>query len=172
MVEQTNYNLKRRRRREGKTNYKKRLALIKSKKERLVVRISNSNVIAQIIKYKPEGDLNIVNTSSVELRKYGWTGHGGNAPAAYLTAFLCGTKAIKKGIKEVIFDIGLHTPVKGSNVFAALKGAVDSGLEIKHDKKIFPTEDKIKGKIIGEFTKKKIDVDSVIEKIKKEVKVA
>jgi large subunit ribosomal protein L18 len=139
-----NYNMPFRRRIEQKTNYKKRIALIKSGKPRLVVRGTNNNFIAEFIEYNPKGDTVICFTHSNELKKYGWKTHKGNLPSAYLTGFLCGKKAIKK-IKEANLDIGLTTPVHGSRVFAALKGAIDAGIKINADEKVFPKEERIKG---------------------------
>ena len=46
-----------RRRRQEKTNYVKRLALLKSKKPRLVVRKTNNSTISEIVEYKPSGDI-------------------------------------------------------------------------------------------------------------------
>ena len=159
MVEKTTYSMKFRRRREGKTDYHKRLALVKSGKVRLVIRVKNKSVIAQIIKYNTSGDQVLVSATSRDIKKYGFAGHGGNAEAAYLTGLLCGKKALKSGVDGAVLDIGLHTPVNGSDVFAALKGAVDAGMDIPHDAKCFPPEERIiteKGKgaldkIVKEF---------------------
>lgn len=154
MVEKTTYSMKFRRRKEGKTDYRKRLALLKSRKDRLVVRVLSRQVTAQIISYKNAGDVVKASATSLELRKYGWKGATGNAPAAYLTGMLIGYKAKGKNIGECVLDIGLHTPVNGSNVFAALKGAVDAGLNIPHSEDAFPPEDRISGKSFAEYSKK------------------
>ncbi|MEM4756409.1 MAG: hypothetical protein QW594_04745, partial [Candidatus Woesearchaeota archaeon] len=45
-----------RRRRSGKTNYTKRLGLLKSGKPRLVVRKTNTAFIVQLVKHQPNGD--------------------------------------------------------------------------------------------------------------------
>ena len=144
MVQKTTYSMKFRRRRQGKTDYRKRLALLKSEKPRLVVRITSKRVLAQVIRYNAGGDEVISNATSGDVRKMGFKGHGGNAESAYLTGMLCARRAIKAGIKEAVLDIGLHTPVNGSNVFAALKGAVEAGLEVAHDEKCFPADDRVK----------------------------
>ncbi len=151
MAHSTIYRVKFRRRREGKTNYKKRLALVKSEKPRLVIRVLNRQVIAQLVIYDPRGDKVVASASSHELKKFGWEGHPGNAPSAYLTGLLLGTRAKKKGYSEAILDIGLHTPVPGSNVYAALKGAVDGGLDVPHSEEVLPSEDRIRGSIIAEY---------------------
>ncbi len=45
-----------RRKREAKTNYKKRLALLKSGEYRLVLRKTTNTMIAQIVEYHVDGD--------------------------------------------------------------------------------------------------------------------
>jgi len=45
------------------------------------------------------------------------------------------------------------TPVKGSRVFAALKGAVDAGLKVPHSESILPDESRIKGEHIAAYAK-------------------
>ena len=139
-----------RRRREGKTDYRKRLALVKSKKLRLVVRKSNNAVNCQIVEYGHGGDKTFVQASSFDLKKLGWTGPTGNIPAAYLTGMLCAKRALDKKVKEAILDIGLYRNTKGNRLFAALKGAVDGGLVIPHSKEAFPSDDRISGKHIPE----------------------
>ncbi len=113
------YKVPLRRRREGKTNYRKRLKLLLSRKPRLVVRITNRRVIAQIVEYAPEGDRVVVGVDSAMLREYGWKGDLNNTPAAYLTGILIAKKALQKGIGEAVLDIGLHTPTRGSRVFCS-----------------------------------------------------
>jgi len=143
-----------RRRREGKTNYHRRLKLLKSKKPRLVVRKSLNHHIAQIIVYDPKGDRTIVSAHTRELiRDFGWRGHTGNTPSAYLLGLLIGYKAKKAGIEEAILDIGLHPPTRGSSVFAVLKGAVDAGLNVPHSEEIFPEDYRIRGEHIAEYAK-------------------
>jgi len=137
-----------RRKMEGKTNYNKRLSLVASREYRMVVRKTNKNVITQIIKFDEEGDKVIVSAHTNELKKHGWKCAKCNIPAAYLTGMLCGLKAKKAGIENAILDIGMRPPVKGSVIFAALKGAVDAGLNIPHSEEAIPSEDRINGKHI------------------------
>jgi len=139
-----------RRRREGKTDYRLRLRLLKSKKVRFVVRKSANNTTCQIVKHDSKGDHVVVSTNASHLKKIGWKGHN-NIPAAYLTGYLCGTTAKKHKIKEAVFDIGLYRSTKGSKLYAALKGAVDSGLEIVHSKEILPDNDRVSGKHIEKY---------------------
>ncbi|MFH1473717.1 MAG: 50S ribosomal protein L18 [Candidatus Aenigmatarchaeota archaeon] len=154
--------IKFKRRREKKTNYKKRLALLKSEKTRLVIRKSISNISIQFINFDTEGDKTVVTIVSTELKKLGWT-KGGNIPAAYLTGLLAGKKAKEKKIVEAILDLGLQTSTKGSRLYAALKGVLDSGVNIPHSESILPKEDRIKGKHISE------DVAKQFEDVKKKI---
>ena len=150
-----------RRKREGKTNYKKRLILLLSKKPRLVIRKSINNLTIQIIRYSEDGDKIITAANSSELQKFGYNLNTGNIPAAYLTGLLIGKKAKDKKIGEVIVDIGLNTPTKGSKIFAAVKGAVDSGLKIPHTPNMFPEESAIKGEKIQSYLIKLKDSKSI-----------
>lgn len=152
-----------RRKREGKTNYKKRIGLVTSKQTRLVIRKTLSKIIAQLIDFKLEGDLIKVGVTSNELIKLGWKGSVKNLPASYMTGYLIGKRAQKNKINEAILDIGLNTSIPGVRIYAALKGAIDAGLKINASKEIFPSEDRINGKHIQNFAnnleeiKKKID---------------
>ena len=74
-----------RRKREGRTDYKKRLKMLISGIPRLVVRRTNKNIIVQVVDYSADGDKVIVTTNSSELSKLGWKHATGNIPAAYLT---------------------------------------------------------------------------------------
>ena len=58
-----------RRRREGRTNYKKRISLLKSRTTRVIIRRFNGNMLIQLINYAPEGDKVILTTSTQELKK-------------------------------------------------------------------------------------------------------
>ncbi|OIO27932.1 50S ribosomal protein L18 [Candidatus Micrarchaeota archaeon CG_4_10_14_0_2_um_filter_60_11] len=132
------------RRRLGKTDYAKRLALLKSGQPRLVVRKTNRGLICHVVEYSEQGDRTTALTTSRELFKHGWTPKR-NTPTAYLTGMLCGLKAKKAGIKNVVLDIGLHPSTKGGIVFACLKGAVDAGIEAKYGEEQMPPESRING---------------------------
>lgn len=154
MAKGPRYRVKFKRRREGKTDYKTRLALVKSGKARLVVRISNKHVFCQIVTFSPSGDKTIVSAHSKELAKeYGWKANMGNTSSAYLVGFLCGLKAKKAKVSDAIADLGFRTPSKGAKIFAVLNGALDSGLQIPHNEDIFPSEDRIRGVDIAEYAK-------------------
>jgi len=148
-----------RRRREGKTDYAARLRLVDIDKSRMVVRISNNHVIAQIINVGKNGDETLVSAHSKELQKMGWLAGTKNTGAAYLTAYLCAKKALSKGIDEAVLDIGLKTSIKGSKVYAALKGASDAGLYIPHGESVLPDESRITGEHIAEYAKSLDDAE-------------
>ncbi|MEM1588865.1 MAG: 50S ribosomal protein L18 [Candidatus Bathyarchaeia archaeon] len=154
MARNARYCVPHRRKREGKTNYRKRKALLLSGKPRLVVRGSLKNIVVQIITAKPKGDEVLVSAHSRELMKrFGWKAPRGNLPTAYLTGLLCGLKATAKGIKEAVLDIGLHSPTKGARVFAALRGVLDAGLHVPHGEEKLPDEDRIKGLHIAQYAR-------------------
>lgn len=156
--------LKLKRRSEGKTNYKKRLKILLADKPRITIRKTLNNVLIQLIEYSPEGDKVMAYAHSNELRKFGWKFNNGNIPAAYLTGFLFGKKLKKKNIEnDFVVDIGLNPSVKGSRIYAALKGMIDIGLNIPCSKEIFPTEDRIKGKHISN------EIEKEIEELKKKI---
>ncbi len=158
------YIVKHRRRREQKTDYRKRLKLLKSGKIRVVVRKSVKNIRVQFVKWNGKGDETIVQAFSKELAKYGWGHYCGNVPAAYLTGLLAGLKAKKAGIQEGILDIGLQTSTKGGRIYAALKGVLDAGIHVPHSEDILPSEDRIYGKHISEEMENR--VKEVAEKIR------
>jgi large subunit ribosomal protein L18 len=133
MANKANYRVPVRRRRQGKTDYQARKAMVISGRPRLVARPSTKNVQAQIIVAKPIGDMTLVAASSRELaKKYGWKAATGSVPAAYLTGLLCGLKAKQAGINAAILDIGMVIPTKGARVFAVLHGVIDAGVEVPH----------------------------------------
>lgn len=150
-----NYVVKYRRRRENKTDYRKRLRLLKSEKPRLVARRSLNNFIAQIVIYDKEKnqDKVLIGVHSKILEKFGWKYHRGNLPSAYLTGLIIGKLALMKGINEAIFDIGRHKSTKGNSLYALLKGAVDAGLKINYSEDIMPSEDRIRGEHIANYAK-------------------
>ena len=153
MAKNSSYRVHLRRRREGKTDYQARKALVTSRKPRLVTRASLKNVEVQIIIAKPHGDLVLAAANSRELIKtYRWKAPTGNIPAAYLTGLLCGLKAKAAGIKEAILDIGLVSPTKGSKIFAVLSGVVDAGVAVPHSEEKIVKE-RMKGEHIAKYAK-------------------
>ncbi len=139
-----------RRKRELRTNYTKRLQTLLSGKPRLVVRMTNTQVLAQVIEFTTSGDRVLAAVTGKGLRDLGWKYSCKNTPASYLTGLLIGKAALKKKIHDVILDTGVATPLHKGRLYAFLRGALDSGLVIPHDaeKEIFPTQDRIEGKHI------------------------
>lgn len=141
--------LDKKRRIENKTNYRKRLVLLKGRVPRLVIRKTNRYIIMQIIESKDAQDNVLFSANTKELLKHGWpedkAGSLKSIPASYLTGLLLGKKA--KGIKEnVILDTGLIPNTKGSRIYAAVKGVSDSGIKINYDEKVIPSKERIEGK--------------------------
>lgn len=140
-----------RRKREGRTNYKKRLKTLLSSKFRLVVRKSLSNFQASITMFSPKGDKVLFTVDSRVLLKFGWKGDRGNLPSAYLVGFLAGKKAIENGVDSAILDLGFNNPTKGSRLYAILAGAIDAGLRIPFNPNVLPTKERISGEHIAKY---------------------
>ncbi|RLG18729.1 50S ribosomal protein L18 [Nanoarchaeota archaeon] len=147
------YAVKFRRRREGRTDYRKRLKLLSSGKIRFVVRRSLNGFWCQFIKYERNGDKVIASAHSRELRNFGYLAHLGNLPSAYLTGLLAGIKAKEAGVKEAILDLGLQRSTKGSSLYACLKGALEAGINIPHSPEILPSEERLSGAHIAAYAK-------------------
>jgi len=108
----------------------------------------------QIFDAKPGGDRTLAAAHSKELtKKYGWLGNCGNLSAAYLTGLLAGHRALLKHRKEAVLDLGLSATSKGSRLFAGLKGASDSGLQIPSNESVLPAESRIRGEHIANYAK-------------------
>jgi large subunit ribosomal protein L18 len=153
--------LDKKRRRQYKTNYSKRLALLKGNSPRLIIRKTNRYILLQIVESKNAQDTVRYGVNTKELLKYGWPKDkmGGlkSLSASYLGGFLLGKKS--KDIKAAILDLGLIPNTKGSRVYSALKGVADAGLNVSYDKKIMANDERIK-KNIEQF-------DKILEAIKK-----
>ena len=91
-----------RRRREMKTDYHQRKRLLKSGKIRFVARPSNKQILVQFVESKIGGDKTFIQTQSNDLKKFGWDIATSNLPAAYLTGYLAGKRAVKEKITEVV----------------------------------------------------------------------
>jgi len=169
------YQVKFRRRREGKTDYfarKKLVVQAKNKyntpKYRLIVRFSNTDICCQIAYARIEGDYIVCAAYSHELPRYGVKVGLTNYAAAYCTGLLVARRILNKfkidkvyegnteidgdyycvedvddgpGAFRLCLDVGLARTSTGAKVFAAMKGAVDGGLDIPHSVKRFPGYD-------------------------------
>ena len=150
MATKATYKTKFRRRRQGKTNYEKRLGMVKSRKIRLVIRKTNTRIIAQAMKFNPKGDEAVKSADSTQLAAFKFYGTN-NTPSAYLVGFLLGKKL---GKQKCILDIGRRSPSHGGVVFAALKGAADAGVDIPFSTEAVPSEDRMNGKMLDDYAKK------------------
>ncbi|MEK6820312.1 MAG: 50S ribosomal protein L18 [Nanoarchaeota archaeon] len=140
------------RRREGKTDYKARMEMLKARKPRIIFRKTSRYIIGQYVKSEDAKDKVMINLTSKELLKYGWPessrGSLKSLPACYLAGFLLGKKILEEKPEEAILDIGLLKSIKGSRIYAFLKGVVDAGVKIKVKEKMFPDESRLRGRHI------------------------
>ncbi|KAJ7700144.1 hypothetical protein B0H17DRAFT_1196131 [Mycena rosella] len=97
------FQVKYRRRREGKTDYYARKRLVTQAKNkynapkyRLVVRFTNKDIICQIAYARLQGDFVLVSAHSRELPRYGIKHGLTNWAAAYATGLLCARRALTK----------------------------------------------------------------------------
>ena len=143
--------LRPKRRRQGKTDYHRRLRLLRSGAPRAVVRVSNTQVICQLVSYNPGGDaiLHSVNGKSLT-DSCAWPEDASkkSIPACYVAGYALGKKAVSAGNHEAVLDIGLAASSPGSRVFSALKGMIDAGLDIPHGTSVLPNEERLSGKHI------------------------
>ena len=157
-----------RRRRENKTDYLKRIKLLKGGNPRLVFRKTNRYILSQYITSKEAQDKIEIGVNSKELMSYGWPkqleGSLKSIPAAYFTGFLIGKKITEKKLKNPIIDLGMNRAVHKTKIYAFIKGLIDSGVKIKHKKETFPEENRI----IGKHMKK--DFSKIFGEIKSKLK--
>ncbi len=144
------------RRGKEKTDYKKRLTLLKSGKPRVVARITNNYINLQLIEYNG-CDITKNTYISKKLSEFGWDYSKKNTPAAYLTGLAFGAICKKNNVKEAVFDTGTIQITQGNKIFSVLSGCLDGGLNIPHSKDKFPSEERIKGAHISEEMSKKFD---------------
>lgn len=131
----------------------------------MVVRISCSKVLCQIVYSQLTGDKVMCQASSDELKKFGLTASLTNYSAAYATGLLLARRllsqtqleklypgqqtvdgeyfSVEENVNErrpfkAILDVGLTYTTVGNRVFGALKGATDGGLYVPHNTKKFP----------------------------------
>jgi len=196
------FQVKYRRRRQGKTDYQARNKLIiqaKNKyntpKYRLVVRITNKDVICQIAYAKIKGDVIMTAAYSHELPRYGIKLGLTNYAACYATGLLLARRHLTKiglatkyegkteatgedwsyNLDEIEgpkpfkanLDSGLARTSTGARVFAALKGACDGGLHVPHGHTRFAGYSAEKKKLNTEVFRKYIFGGHVSDYMKK-----
>lgn len=135
--------------RERKTNYHKRSSLLLSKRRFITIKITNQNVLTQLLEPSITGDKVITSAHSTNLAKLGWKGSLNSLPACYLTGLLLGKKAKSKGIDNAILYTGKDTYTE--RLSACLKGIIDSGLEIPSSEDSFPNSERISGEHIANY---------------------
>jgi len=153
-----------RRLREEKTNYRKRGTMLMGKRDFITVNISNQNTQVQILTPGMTGDKVISSAHSRYLIEKGWKGSRKSVPAAYLTGYLAGKKAISKGTKDAILYTG--TKRYTQRMAAALKGIIDAGLQVPASEDTFPPEDRINGEhltVKNDVSKMKSTIDSEVK---------
>lgn len=167
------YQVKYKRRRQGKTDYRARLRLTTQDKNkyntpkyRFSVRFSNRDITCQIQYATIAGDIVVASAYAHELPRYGLKQGLTNYAAAYATGLLLARRTLTKfgladtyqGLTDAdavgedynvdeadegprpftaLLDTGLKRTSTGSKVFAALKGALDGGLNVPHSEKRF-----------------------------------
>jgi large subunit ribosomal protein L5e len=199
------FQVKFRRRREGKTDYRARKRLIaqdknkyNSPKYRFIVRITNADVICQFAEAKIAGDRILAHAYAHELPDYGIPVGLTNYAATYATGLLAARRLLKKlklddkyqgntgnvgedyNVDELsdgprpffaLLDVGLRRTTTGSRIFAAMKGAVDGGIEIPHSERRFVGYDNEQKKLQPDVLRKHIfggHVADYMNKIKAE----
>lgn len=149
----------------GQTDYQLRLRLLKSRKTRAVFRRSNNNTVVQLVDYATEGDKIITSARSTDLKKFGYSLHTGNLVAAYLTGLLAGKRAKKSGFDgECVVDLGLQRSLYGNRLYAAVKGLVDSGINVRVSDVVYPDESRLDGSHLNGK-----NAASIVEKTRKSI---
>jgi len=177
------YQTKPRRRQQCKTDYYARRRLVAQDKNkynspryRFVVRITNRDIIVQVVYAKIIGDQVLAAAYAHELPIFGAKVGLTNYAACYATGLLAArrvltklkladkyqgaTDATKVGADYTIdpladgprpfkclLDVGLARTTTGARLFGALKGGLDGGLNIPHSDKRFPGYNKEKGEL-------------------------
>ncbi len=157
------YHMPYRRRREGKTDFRKRLRHLKAGMPRLVVRRTLTQTIVQFTEYDPQGDRILAQATSPELAKMGWTASASTVPAAYLTGLLAAKRATEAGVEEAVLDGGIGKPTMGGKVYGALQGVLDGGLWVPHGEEVLPSEERLRGEHLSE------EVPPMFDKIKEKI---
>jgi len=159
------------RRRSGQTDYfaRRRLCVqdrnkYNTPKYRLVVRITNRDIIGQIIFARLEGDHVLAAAYSHELPHFGVKLGLTNYAAAYCVGLLLARRVLTKlnladaykGKEDpdgeeynvepgegpapfrAFLDVGLRRTTTGARIFGVLKGVVDGGVSVPHSVRRFP----------------------------------
>lgn len=135
--------------RQNKTNYRKRTALLTSRRPFVTIKVSDQNIGVQALKPTLAGDIVVASAHSRELLRNGWKGSLNSLPACYLTGLLLGKKAIREGMESMILYTG-NDPFT-SKVAACLKGIIAAGIATPVSEESLPADDRISGKHIANY---------------------
>lgn len=138
--------------------------MLMGKRDFITVNITNENTQVQLLKPGMTGDQVIASAHSRYLLDKGWKGSRKSVPAAYLTGYIAGKKALGKGAKDAILYTGTRKYTQ--RMAAALKGVVDAGVQVPADSETFPPEERIN----GDHLKVKNDISKIKSTIDAEVK--
>lgn len=163
-------------------------------KWRMIVRITNKDIVCQVASAKIEGDHVLCAAYSHELPRYGVKVGLTNYAAAYCTGLLLARRVLKKleldgtyegqskvdgemfsvekidggrGSFRCHLDVGLARTTTGARIFGALKGAADGGIDIPHSDKRFPGFDPESKSLAADVHRKHIFGQHVAEYMKK-----
>ncbi|KAF4352525.1 hypothetical protein G4B88_013355, partial [Cannabis sativa] len=144
------FQVKFKRRREGKTDYRARIRLINQDKNkyntpkyRFVVRFTNKDIIAQVVSASIAGDHVLAAAYAHELPHYGLEVGLTNYAAAYCTGLLLARRVLKM--------LEMDDEYEGN-----VEGALDGGLDIPHSDKRFAGFSKDNKKLDAEIHRKYI----------------
>ena len=138
--------------------------MLMSKRDFITINVTNENTQVQILKPEITGDKVIASAHSRFLLKDGWKGSRKNIPAAYLTGYFAGKKALSKGVDTAIVYSGTRKYTQ--RMAAVVKGVIDAGIKVPANEETFPSEERIN----GDHLKIKNDIATVKTKIDSEVK--
>jgi len=154
-----------------------------SPKYRLCVRITNSDIVCQIIYAKIQGDVVLCSAYAHELPRYGIKVGLTNWAAAYAVGLLCARRVLttlgldkqylgqtepngeffeveeaESGPRpfKAFLDTGLRNTTTGHRIFGCLKGAADGGVLVPHSESRFPGYDKERKELDAETLHKYI----------------
>ena len=138
--------------------------MLMSKRDFITVNVTNENTLVQILKPEITGDKVIASAHSRFLLKDVWKVSRKNIPAAYLTGYFAGKKALSKGVDNAIVYSGTRKYTQ--RMAAVVKGVIDAGIKVPSNEETFPSEERIN----GEHLKIKNDIANVKSKIDIEAK--
>ena len=156
------------RRRSGRTDYRRRLRMLRGGAPRAVVRVSNTQVTCQLVEFGMGGDSIVASVYGKTLAKHGWPAGASrkSVPACYVAGYALAKSAIAAGHDSAILDIGLASSSSGGRVFAALRGMVDAGLDVPHGADVLPDDDRVNGTHIDD------SIAAAVESAKKAIEGA